>query len=61
MEYMTVTLTAADQFGSEGPQPGTVGKVISTTWIDDERWLHVKFRNFPGQFYIVRDDMIERN
>lgn len=55
---MTVELVMADQFGDEGPQPGAVGKVVSTTYIDEERWHHVKFRGFPGQFYIVREDMV---
>lgn len=52
------TLTMADQFGLDGPQVGAVGRVVSSSYIDEERWFHVKFRNFPGQLYIVREDMV---
>jgi len=56
--YYEATLTMADQFGPTGPQPGAVGKTVSSSWVDGERWFHVKFRGFPGQLYICREDMV---
>lgn len=54
---MKVELTAADQFGTDGPAPGAEGVVIGTTYDEDEKWLFVLFKGFKG-YFSVREDMV---
>lgn len=48
---MKVTLNAANQFGVQGPQPGSNGEALYFTYDDaDEVVFAVLFYGFPGVF-----------
>ena len=53
-----VVLVASDQFGEDGPKPGTRGIVIGGYIDEGDAWYHLAFLGHKG-FFIVKEDMID--
>jgi hypothetical protein len=50
---VTVTLKVSNQFGSEGPQEGTLGYTpFPPVEVDEETWYKVLFPGYVGYYFL---------